>query len=229
MHVQGAGECPGPLSGFNNTVNRGDADELLVPRVIHFIRMGEENRDVRPEEAACISAALRTHPGWSVVVHTDREPRGAAWDRLRGVWSAWGRLSVQSRPPPQHVFGLPFRDLAALQTGHRLRVLRKHGGMFVSSSTYLRADLSAYGRYECASLTAAEDPDVILAHRDARLLQRYLHHFHDADLDWASRPAAPRHLCRTIDDHDVAMHLKDVVDPEAAAVSHEDWYLWTKD
>ncbi|XP_052132536.1 uncharacterized protein LOC113206999 [Frankliniella occidentalis] len=219
---------PERFSGFNNTPGRGDADDLLVPNIIHFVRMGEESEEVRPEEAACISAALRSHPGWTVLVHTDRELRGTAWQRLQRA-APWGRLSVQRRPRPQHLFGLPFRDGAALHRATALRVLRKHGGMYVSNSAYLMADLSTYRRYECATLAGEEDPDVMLAHRDARLLQRWLHHFHDAALDWAHRPMAPPHLHHAVDGVDIVMHLKDVDDPEEANVHHEDWYLWTND
>ncbi len=48
-----------------------------------------------------------------------RELRGDAWDRLRRTWSTWGRLTVRRRPRPQHVFGLPFRDGAALHHSGR--------------------------------------------------------------------------------------------------------------
>ena len=54
---------PDRFEGFDNRRPRhltdGDLDEPIVPNIVHVIRMGEGSDEVRPEEAACISAALR--------------------------------------------------------------------------------------------------------------------------------------------------------------------------
>lgn len=50
---------PDRFVGFNNTADLDANDGLLVPNLVHFVRVGEGSDLVAPEDAACISAALR--------------------------------------------------------------------------------------------------------------------------------------------------------------------------
>lgn len=93
--------------------------------------------------------------------------------------------------------------------------------MYVSNSTYLLADLADYRRYECAVL----DDQVVVAHRDARQLRRWLHLFHDADLAWERRPPAEQRLCRGLTARAV-LHLGNATHPPTR-VSVEDRHFWT--
>ncbi|XP_034232521.1 uncharacterized protein LOC117640270, partial [Thrips palmi] len=213
---------PDRFVGFNNTVEPDGA--LLVPNLVHFVRVGDGSELVAPEDAACISAALRTQPGCTVMVHTDRaELSGAPWHRL--LRQEGRRIRVVRRPRSLHVFGMPFRDKDSLHRVTALRVLMKHGGMYVPRTVYLQDDATPYRRLECAEASApTSDPGVIVAHRDARLLQAWLHLHHDADLDWAKRPPHEPHLCRAMDE---VPELPATDDP-SELVHPDDWYLFAR-
>lgn len=99
--------------------------------------------------------------------------------------------------------------------------------MYVPNNVYLQDDVDLYRRFECAMAptTASSDLGVILAHRDARLLQEWLHLHHDADLDWAKRPPHQPHLCRAMDK--VLSFEPNRTDP-SEQVHPDDWYLFER-
>ena len=181
-------EDKGEFEGFNNVTG---AEHFIVPNIIHFIRFN--NFELKFIDYLVLLAAMRNHRPDKFYIHTnvkDVQYTGKYWDWVRRDEELWTRIKVLYLEAPAEIFGLKLSEGWRFHHGSdigRIRVLMKHGGIYLDNDSFIIRSLDKYRKYE---FTINWDENqfmgtqVIIAHKDARFLALWLdsYRFYRSDL-----------------------------------------------
>ncbi|XP_075229803.1 uncharacterized protein LOC142329262 isoform X4 [Lycorma delicatula] len=183
------------LYRFNQDNSGPPFYEEIVPNIVHFYRTGKDVNEISFFDALCLYAAFRIANPEKIMIHTDDVlavtysfTRSSYGKRLMQVLGFKKALDIQYWPVPKHVFGIEFSNTHRnrhIKDVTRLRILRKYGGIFLDNNSFLLKNPKQLRHYE---MTTFEKKDklinyLIIAHRDARMLDLWLKSYHRYDPD----------------------------------------------
>lgn len=173
------------FSGFDNEVGTEDG-RYIVPNYVHFLRFGLETFSFM--DAVCVLAAYKNQKPDKIFIHTDGgEPRGEYWDAVTSASGIRDVLVFEKVILPDEIYGVKlnrgWREWHASDLT-RIRILMKHGGIFLDNDSYLVRSLDDFRRYEM-TLGWMENAylanQVIIANRRARFLTEWLESYRAYD------------------------------------------------
>ncbi|KAL1422254.1 hypothetical protein MTO96_022135 [Rhipicephalus appendiculatus] len=148
-------------------------DDTIVPNIVHFIRLG--NAPLSFIEVVSIRAAWLQQRPDSLMIHCNNCSATTAsenWKHIKDI----PRLILNYVEKPETIFGTKVSWIQHASDIVRIRVLRKYGGIYLDSDSYVVKSLDKYRRYE----TAIGWPpgqyigsQVIVAHKQSEFLRLY--------------------------------------------------------
>lgn len=148
-------------------------DEFHVPNIVHFVRLG--NLSLSFIEVVCIRAAwLQQNPD-ILMIHCDNcsaTTHSPHWTYIKNI----PRLSLRHVEKPEVIFGTKVSWIQHASDIVRIRVLRKYGGIYLDSDSYLIRSVDKYRRYELAigwPPGQSIGNQIIVAHKDSEFLRLY--------------------------------------------------------
>lgn len=169
---------------FNQTEPKFKFSDELVPNIVHYLRIGKPGFDV--VEATCILSVFHNHKPSKIIFHTDQKYfAGTHWENMLDTPGFDKLYEIQERSELKHVYGQEFKKKEHADHVARLHILRRWGGIFLSSDSFIVRSLDDFLHYE---MTLASDSNLmVVAHRDARLLERWLHSYMEYDPEGSHR------------------------------------------
>ncbi|CAH0776321.1 unnamed protein product [Bemisia tabaci] len=170
-----------PFAGINNETG---ADHPIVPNIVHFILF--EDPQMSFMHFVCVLAALRNQRPDRIYFHTNVAPSGNYWERLLKLGPFTERLVLRHMEMPTEIFHQRIRPRWRVFHGGdiaRIRVLMQYGGIFLDNDSYVVRSLDFFRRFE---MTLGWDENqflgsqILIAHKDARFLYRWLHSYDKA-------------------------------------------------
>ncbi|XP_054268627.1 uncharacterized protein LOC128990320 [Macrosteles quadrilineatus] len=171
------------FEGFNNESGTADG-HYIVPNHVHFIRFGQ------PEfsfvHAICVMAAFKNQRPEKLYIHTDLDGfHGYYWEVMMNLTGFKDVLIINKMKVPTEIFGQQLRSKWKNYHGGdvaRLEVLRKYGGIYLDSDSYIVRSLDDFRRYEIAlGWFPGKDMgnQILVAHKDARFLRIWYESYKD--------------------------------------------------
>lgn len=159
-----------PNKFMNSETNKRYPDEI-VPNIIHYLRLGKT--EFSALEATCVLSAFHNHKPSKLIFHTDQKLfSGVHWENLLNTPGFSDIYEIQSRSKLKDIFGQDFVIKEHANHLVRLQILKDWGGIFLSNDAFVIRSLKDFLHYE---MTLASDSNLlIIADRDARLLDRWL-------------------------------------------------------
>ncbi|XP_054287183.1 uncharacterized protein LOC129003016 [Macrosteles quadrilineatus] len=171
------------FTGFNNETGTPDG-HYIIPNYVHFVKFRYDSFNFI--HFICVLAAFKHQRPEKLFIHTDVEEfRGKYWQILLQTPGFREVLILNRIQLRQEVFGQPLNPEWRLYHGGdvaRLEIMRKYGGIYVDNDSYLIRSLDDLRRYE---MVVAWRPgkammnQVVLAHKDARLLREWHEGYRD--------------------------------------------------
>ncbi|KAL3186892.1 hypothetical protein MRX96_004705 [Rhipicephalus microplus] len=150
-----------------------ERDATFVPNIVHFVRLG--NVPLSFIEVVSIRAAwLQQKPDY-LMVHCNNctaTTESENWKHIKDI----PRLTLRYVEKPETIFGINISCIEHASDIVRIRVLRKYGGIYLDSDSYVVKSLDRYRRYETA---IGWPPDgiignqIIVAHKQSEFLRLY--------------------------------------------------------
>ncbi|XP_034232519.1 uncharacterized protein LOC117640268 isoform X2 [Thrips palmi] len=173
--------------------------ELIVPNIVHFLRMGQPEFTFL-EYVCALAAWERQQPDW-LMFHSDLlDFRGEYWMRLQATPGLREAIQLVPTSPLKDVLGQPLDPVHGKQHAadvQRIVILQNYGGIFLDNDVYLLDSLDPLRRFEM-SVGWPEGADigrqVLVAHEEARFLRAWLESYRGAyvgslrDYNAATRP-----------------------------------------
>lgn len=164
------------FEGFNNETGTEDGS-YIVPNIIHFIRLKQENFSF--VDLVCVLSAFKNHRPDKIMFHTDVEEFvGPYWEKIKntpGIVYEIRKVTI-----PAKIFGQKFSKVFYLwHAGDvtRIRILMEHGGIFLDNDIYVVQNLNKFRKFE---MTVGWDDNqcigtqVLIANKNARFLSQWL-------------------------------------------------------
>lgn len=175
------------LNFDNNTGTQSGC--YLVPNYIHYVSFG--GNPINYIKLICILAAFKNQNPDKIFFHYDDNQTfsGKYWRVLEETPGFKDIIVFNKVELPHKIFGQPLNDGWRKWHGSdlvRLQVLMKYGGVYLDADCYLVKSIDNYRRYEMV-LNWDEGQflgnQVLIAHKDARFLQKYLncYKFYDSE------------------------------------------------
>ena len=176
------------FEGFNNVTG---AERFIVPNIIHFIRFN--NFELNFVDYVVLLAAMRNQRPDKFYIHTnvqDVQYTGKYWKWVQQNEELWMRIQVLYLEAPTEIFGLKLNEGWRFYHGsdiERIRVLMKHGGIYLDNDSFIIRSLDKYRKYEFV-INLHENQfmgnQVMIAHKNARFLALWLdsYRFYRSDL-----------------------------------------------
>nr|CAH0101896.1 unnamed protein product [Daphnia galeata] len=178
------------FDGFNNETG---ATNYIVPNIIHSIRFNMTEYSF--VDYLCLRAAyLRQRPDY-IYIHTDvANPgnggfRGKYWDMIKLDKKLMSSIRFLPIELASEIFGQPLsRDWRVYHGSDiaRIRTMMKYGGIYLDNDVLVLQNLDKYRRFEISMNWDEGDTlgsQVIVAHKNARFLSRWLDSYHDYRAD----------------------------------------------
>lgn len=153
--------------GYAAEGNVRDGD-FVVPNMVHFVRLG--NAPLSFVEVVCIRAAwLHQNPD-VMFIHCDNcsaTVRSPNWKHVKDI----PRLVISHVKIPGTLFG---SKSTVVSDNIRIEILRKYGGIYLDSDTFIVHNMDEYRRHELSiGWPSGENirTQVIVASRDSRCLR----------------------------------------------------------
>jgi hypothetical protein len=161
-------------SRFNQTQTNFVFPTEIVPNIIHYLRIG--NPELSVLDATCILSAFHNHKPSKIIFHTDQNSlRGMHWENLLNTPGFNEIYEIKKIFELKNIFGQELQKKEHANHVLRLQILREWGGIFLSNDAFIIRPLKGSLHYE---MTLAADSNLlIVAHRDARLLDRWLNSY----------------------------------------------------
>ncbi|XP_075229355.1 uncharacterized protein LOC142329001 [Lycorma delicatula] len=166
------------FDGFNNVTGLA-AVQLIVPNVIHFIRMSEWTQNISFIDAIVILAAFKNQKPDKIYLHTDNDNfTGPNWEKILLTPGLKDILIVRYIELPETIFDQEFTN-----DGHylfhssdilRIQILLEFGGIFLDNDSYIVRSLDRYRSFEMALAWDENNyfgTQILIAHKNARLLK----------------------------------------------------------
>uniref|UniRef100_A0A224YRY1 Protein containing Gly transf sug domain n=1 Tax=Rhipicephalus zambeziensis TaxID=60191 RepID=A0A224YRY1_9ACAR len=148
-------------------------DVAFVPNIVHFVRLGDAPLSFI--EVVSIRAAWLQQKPDSLMIHCDNcsaTTGSEHWKHIKDI----PRLMLSYVEKPETIFGIKISYIEHASDIVRIRVLRKYGGIYLDSDSYVVKSLDKYRRYE----TAIGWPpgqnignQIIVAHKRSKFLRLY--------------------------------------------------------
>ncbi|KAG8283753.1 uncharacterized protein LOC124366252 [Homalodisca vitripennis] len=165
------------FTGFNNETGTADG-HYIIPNYVHFLKF--QYATFNFIHMICVLAAFKHQRPEKLFIHTDvPEFYGKYWEVLINTPGFKEVLVIKKMDLPKEVFGQPLNPAwAGFHGGDvaRLIVMRKYGGIYVDNDSYLIRNMDDLRRYEMVVAYRPGKPmmnQVVLAHKDARLLKEW--------------------------------------------------------
>ncbi|CAN7945121.1 unnamed protein product [Ixodes hexagonus] len=174
----------GDVMDFTNANNETGFSTLIVPNIVHFIRLG--NLNLSFVEVVCIRAAWIQQRPERLMIHCDEcewTVESTLWDHIKDIPG----LTVSHIERPSAIFGVSFNWIQHTSDVVRCRILMSYGGIYLDGDAYLVRSLDDYRRFEMSLGWPAEaslGTQVLVAHKDARFLRLWheSYRFYNPDL-----------------------------------------------
>ena len=163
------------------------ADEYIIPNIVHFIRFNQS--EFTFIDYIVLKAVMRNHKPDKILYHTDIPDipwTGKYWNWVRADRDLVSRIQMLPLDAPEEVFGQPLSEPWRFFHGSdlgRINILMKYGGIYLDRDVYVIRNLNKYRNYEFVLNWAEEDEylgtQVLMAHKDARFLRRWLDTYKD--------------------------------------------------
>ena len=135
-----------------NSVQQTAKEESLVPNVIHFALLKEDNITETKLEfigATCILAAFLNQDPEKVVIHTNvKIINGRYFNIVKSVIPS-EKLEIRFEQRPTHVYGYPLSSLYHSADVLRISTLLHNGGIFLDLDTFIVRPLNIFFINEC--------------------------------------------------------------------------------
>lgn len=163
---------------FENFDNNTGVDYDIVPNIIHLIRFNQTEFSF--VDYICFQAAFRNHRPDYFYIHTDAPDgqfEGKYWKLIQKDKELYSRIFILHLDVPSEIFGRPlFVEEWGFWHGSdiaRLRILMKHGGIYLDNDVFVIQSLNKYRKFE-ATVNWDEGlllgNQIIIANRNARIL-----------------------------------------------------------
>ncbi|XP_069702053.1 uncharacterized protein [Periplaneta americana] len=169
------------FEGFNNETGSVNGD-YIVPNYVHFIFFGKSFIDY--VTAVCVLAAFKNQRPEKIFFHTNVDKfTGPHWIKIRDTLGSV--LDIRRIEMPTEIFGQKLREeWVQWHAGDvtRIRVLMEYGGIFLDNDSYIVRSLDVFRKYEMTIGITDRDymgTQVLVAHKDARLLKLWLETYRD--------------------------------------------------
>ncbi|XP_037509112.1 uncharacterized protein LOC119385802 [Rhipicephalus sanguineus] len=153
-------------------------NDTFVPNIVHFIRLG--NASLSFIEVVSIRAAwLQQKPDF-LMIHCDNcsaTTQSENWKHIKDI----PRLTLRYVEKPETIFGIKVSWIEHASDIVRIRVLRKYGGVYLDSDSYIVKSLDKYRRYETAigwPPGQSIGNQIIVAHKQSEFLRLYYESYH---------------------------------------------------
>lgn len=163
----------GDIVDFRYADNVTGFDRLIVPNIVHFIRLG--NDPLLFIEVVCIRAAWLHQKPDTLMIHCDNcsaTEESPYWKFVRGIPG----MTLHHVEKPENVFGVAFGNLAHAADVLRIQTLMRYGGIYLDRDSYVVQSLDSYRRFEMTlgwPEGAFIGNQVLVAHKNARFLKLY--------------------------------------------------------
>lgn len=152
----------------------------LVPNYIHYVSFG--GKPINYIQLVCILAAFKNQKPEKMFFHYDDKQTftGKYWEVLEKMPGFKDIIVYNRTELPREVFGQPLSDDWRKWHGSdvvRVQVLMKYGGVYLDADSYLVQSIDNYRRFEMVVNWDEEQflgNQVLIAHKDARFLKKYL-------------------------------------------------------
>uniref|UniRef100_A0A1B6ML50 Alpha-1,4-N-acetylglucosaminyltransferase n=1 Tax=Graphocephala atropunctata TaxID=36148 RepID=A0A1B6ML50_9HEMI len=173
---------------LNNINEVGSPDGCyLVPNYVHFIWFG--NKPINYLQMVCILAAFKNQKPEKLFFHFDNNNTftGKFWKTLEQTPGFMDIVQFRDIELPDEIFGQKLNR--EWRTWHgsdiaRIKTMMKYGGVFLDNDCYLVKNINRFRKFEI-SMNWDENQlmgsQVIVAHKDARFLKRWLDSYRDYD------------------------------------------------
>ena len=173
------------FEGFDNETGTRDGS-FIVPNHIHFLFFNSTH--ISYVHAVCVMAAFKNQRPEKIFFHTNVvEFTGVHWLKIKNTLGSV--LEIRNITLPNEIFGQKFSQNYHLWHGGdvtRIRILMKHGGIFLDNDSYVVRSLDVFRKYEMA-VGITDGPSigtqVLIANKDARFLKLWLESYRDYNPD----------------------------------------------
>ncbi|KAG8268754.1 hypothetical protein J6590_019334 [Homalodisca vitripennis] len=159
----------------------------LVPNYVHFIWFGD--KPINYLQMVCILAAFKNQKPEKLFFHFDNNNTftGKFWKTLEHTPGFMDIVEFHDIELPDEIFGQKLSR--EWRTWHgsdiaRINTMMKYGGIFLDNDCYLVKNINNFRRFEI-SMNWDENQymgsQVIVAHKDARFLRRWLESYREYD------------------------------------------------
>ncbi|XP_037510365.1 uncharacterized protein LOC119387130 [Rhipicephalus sanguineus] len=148
-------------------------EDTFVPNIVHFIRLGDAPLSFI--EVVSIRAAWLQQKPDSLMIHCNNcsaTTGSENWKHIKDI----PRLTLSYVEKPETIFGIEISCIQHASDVVRIRVLRKYGGIYLDSDSYIVKSLDKYRRYEAAIGWPPRQNignQVIVAHKRSEFLRLY--------------------------------------------------------
>ena len=173
------------FEGFDNETGTRDGS-FIVPNHIHFLFFN--NNYIPYVHAVCVLAAFKNHRPEKIFFHTNVvEFTGEHWLKIKNTLGSV--LEIRNITLPKEIFGQKFsQNFHLWHAGDvtRIRILMKHGGIFLDNDSYVVRNLDIFRKYEM-TIGITDGPylgtQVLIANKDARFLKLWLESYREYNPD----------------------------------------------
>ncbi|XP_077516391.1 uncharacterized protein LOC144126221 [Amblyomma americanum] len=147
--------------------------DSFVPNIVHFVRLGDAPLSFI--EVVCMRAAWLQQDPEVLMIHCDNcsaTIQSPNWRHIKDI----PRLTLRYVERPQTIFGINVSWVQHASDIVRIRVLRKYGGIYLDSDSYLVKSVNKYRRYEAAigwPPGQSIGNQIIVAHKQSKFLLLY--------------------------------------------------------
>lgn len=173
------------FEGFDNETGTKD-DSFIVPNHIHFLFFNSTY--ISYVHAVCVLAAFKNQRPEKIIFHTNVVGfTGIHWLKIKNTLGPV--LEIRNITLPNEIFGQKFsQNFHLWHAGDvtRIRILMRHGGIFLDNDSYVVRNLDVFRKYEMA-VGITDGPyigtQVLIANKDARFLKLWLESYRDYNPD----------------------------------------------
>ena len=169
--------------GFNN---QSGSSEFIVPNIVHYIRFNETIFSF--VEYICIRSTFINHNPDFIYFHTDvANFSGKYWDQMVNESELYAKIRIIPAELPADIFGQKLRGKFRLFHSSdilRIRLLMRHGGIYLDNDVFVVKNLDHYRTYEMViawDYNELMGSQVLIAHKDARFLTFWLNCYRQYD------------------------------------------------
>ncbi len=167
------------FEGFDNV--SGVPDRLIVPNYVHFLRYGDQLRNVNFMDAVCILSAFKNQIPDKIFFHTNLPQfEGKYWEALLKVPKFNDTIEFVYIEPVESIFGQRLHNWYKLWHGSdilRIDILKRFGGIFIDNDVYVVKKMDEFRKFEMVVEIAdfkSFGTMTLVAHKDARFLRLWL-------------------------------------------------------